>query len=254
MPTFERKQSLQSANLKNDFMMVLPSKIASAERESHCFVAGTLVHTQEGLKPIEQIQVGDWVLSKPDSGEGEPEYKRVTKTFVREDQEVWLVEYVIGNEMRTHALVVTGNHPVWVDRQGWTPVYNLRGGDSLVIIDADTTTADEAWVFRVSQIFATDTPDVGWSGGRRNTDNVDMQDYGPTVDLRNGEVKVTQPDEDTINRSAAEMNEDLKRRVYNFEVEDFHTYFVGKCGVWVHNQYEIETQPVGCSGISNPND
>ena len=23
--------------------------------------------------------------------------------------------------------------------------------------------------------------------------------------------------------------------VYNFQVEDFHTYFVGECGVWVHN-------------------
>ena len=23
--------------------------------------------------------------------------------------------------------------------------------------------------------------------------------------------------------------------VYNFQVEDFHTYFVGDCGVWVHN-------------------
>lgn len=24
-------------------------------------------------------------------------------------------------------------------------------------------------------------------------------------------------------------------KVYNFEVEDFHTYFVGECGVLVHN-------------------
>ncbi len=24
-------------------------------------------------------------------------------------------------------------------------------------------------------------------------------------------------------------------KVYNFEVEDFHTYFVGEEGVWVHN-------------------
>ena len=24
-------------------------------------------------------------------------------------------------------------------------------------------------------------------------------------------------------------------KVYNFQVEDFHTYFVGECGVWVHN-------------------
>jgi hypothetical protein len=31
-----------------------------------CFVAGTLVHTKDGEKPIEEIRVGDWVLSYPD--------------------------------------------------------------------------------------------------------------------------------------------------------------------------------------------
>ena len=28
----------------------------------------------------------------------------------------------------------------------------------------------------------------------------------------------------------------LKLPVYNLEVEDFHTYYVGEYGVWVHNQ------------------
>jgi hypothetical protein len=54
-----------------------------------CFVAGTVMHTREGLKPIEQIQVGDWVLSKPESGEGEQAYKRVIKTVSFEEKEVW---------------------------------------------------------------------------------------------------------------------------------------------------------------------
>ncbi len=43
------------------------------------FVAGTLIHTDQGLVPIEQINVGDLVLSKPDSGD--VAYKRVLKTF-----------------------------------------------------------------------------------------------------------------------------------------------------------------------------
>ncbi|MBL0231797.1 MAG: Hint domain-containing protein [Moraxellaceae bacterium] len=45
------------------------------------FVAGTLVHTDKGLVPIEQLKVGDMVLSKHESGEGEQAYKRVVKTF-----------------------------------------------------------------------------------------------------------------------------------------------------------------------------
>ena len=28
-------------------------------------------------------------------------------------------------------------------------------------------------------------------------------------------------------------------KVYNFQVEDFHTYFVGECGVWVHNANDL---------------
>ncbi|HNE92343.1 MAG TPA: Hint domain-containing protein, partial [Agitococcus sp.] len=45
------------------------------------FVAGTLVHTDKGLVPIEQLQVGDMVLSKHESGQGEKAYKRVISTF-----------------------------------------------------------------------------------------------------------------------------------------------------------------------------
>jgi len=45
------------------------------------FVAGTLVHTDQGLVPIEQLKVGDMVLSKDESNTGEQAYKRVVSTF-----------------------------------------------------------------------------------------------------------------------------------------------------------------------------
>jgi len=44
-------------------------------------VAGTLVHTDKGLVPIEQLKVGDMVLSKHESNTGEQAYKRVVSTF-----------------------------------------------------------------------------------------------------------------------------------------------------------------------------
>lgn len=40
------------------------------------FAAGTLVHTKEGILPIECIKVGDWVLSQPEA-KRENIYKRV---------------------------------------------------------------------------------------------------------------------------------------------------------------------------------
>ena len=98
------------------------SKDALAENEPGGFAAGTLVHTKEGLVPIEKIKVGDWVLSKYESGDGEREYKRVTKTFVHEDRQVILVGYgglqSDGTDRWDH-IVVNPEHPIWVQGKGW---------------------------------------------------------------------------------------------------------------------------------------
>ena len=39
-----------------------------------------------------------------------------------------------------------------------------------------------------------------------------------------------------IQRMSDESYPMLTRKVYNIEVEDHQTYFVGELGVWVHNQ------------------
>ncbi len=93
-----------------------------------CFVAGTLVHTKEGLRPIEQIKVGDYVLSKPESGEGELSYQRVTRTYEYEDREIYFAAWIAVDRenptgkkidlgaMEKGFVVVTGAHPFWVHR------------------------------------------------------------------------------------------------------------------------------------------
>ncbi|MGM3422637.1 hypothetical protein [Pseudomonas benzopyrenica] len=57
------------------------------------FVAGTLIHTKEGLRPIEQIAIGDYVLSKPENGEGKAACKRVVRTVKWDDCEAWFVSW-----------------------------------------------------------------------------------------------------------------------------------------------------------------
>lgn len=110
------------------------------------FVAGTLIHTDKGLVPIQDIKVGDLilskpVLSKPEDGSGDIEYKPVVKTFVHEDKEMWIVRLEKNNtspyrlkpgdenfDIQNYLLVdekiqaaspishflATPNHPVWV--------------------------------------------------------------------------------------------------------------------------------------------
>jgi hypothetical protein len=52
---------------------------------THGFCAGTLIHTDQGLVPIQDIKVGDLVLSKPESDEGEICYQPVVSTFQHDE-------------------------------------------------------------------------------------------------------------------------------------------------------------------------
>jgi hypothetical protein len=98
-----------------------------------CFVAGTLVHTKDGLKPIEQIKVGDWVLSRPENPEQGTEmgYKRVTKTFRFDNKEI--VNFVWAHRWGDHDkegrfgnVYVTPNHPVWSYPHGWVAMGRMH--------------------------------------------------------------------------------------------------------------------------------
>jgi hypothetical protein len=78
-----------------------------------CFIAGTLVHTPEGLKPIERLCAGDLVLSQPEIG-GKRGTRRIVRTVSFEDKAIWKITFVsdTGLPGELHA---TGNHPFWVD-------------------------------------------------------------------------------------------------------------------------------------------
>ncbi len=152
------------------------AKLAS-EKISYCFVAGTLVTTEDGQKPIEEIQIGDKVLSEnPETGE--IAYKTVEETYINETDE--LIHVHVNGE----TISATPNHPFYVDKLGWTLAKNLRAGDVLV--------------------------------------------------LSNGEYVVIEWIQHEILESPI--------KVYNFEVEDFHTYFVGESSVLVHNDCTEEAR------------
>ncbi|TGM03136.1 hypothetical protein EHQ76_10230 [Leptospira barantonii] len=109
-----------------------------------CFVAGTLVHTQDGLKKIEEIQVGDMVLSKSDIS-GEMSHRRVINTFVRQTDAVYKVSFEDGTELET-----TWNHPFRtqkadsigqefkVENTKWTQAKDLVAGDVTLTAEGET--------------------------------------------------------------------------------------------------------------------
>ena len=90
-----------------------------------CFAAGTPVLTPEGTKAIEQIKVGDLVLSLPeDDPNGPVVAKRVEEVFERSS--VLFDLHVGGKLIRT-----TAEHPFYVQGKGWTAAKSLVSGDLL---------------------------------------------------------------------------------------------------------------------------
>jgi hypothetical protein len=88
-----------------------------------CFAAGTPLLTAEGSKPIEEIRVGDRVLSRPE-GDVEAPVKAmlVEEVFVRTGR-LWVVR-VGGRDILT-----TAEHPFFVRGKGWVPAGELQEGD-----------------------------------------------------------------------------------------------------------------------------
>ncbi|EQA60678.1 Hint domain-containing protein [Leptospira alexanderi] len=70
-----------------------------------CFTAGTLVHTATGTKKIEEVKVGDQVLSW-DEESGEQGYHLVSATFVKDTDEIYILPFENGTRVET-----TWNHP-----------------------------------------------------------------------------------------------------------------------------------------------
>jgi hypothetical protein len=115
-------------------------------------------------------------------------------------------------------LVVTDNHPFWVKGIGWTSVEHLVPNHVLELKDGSS-----AVVLRALRILVTEENGVGWTADRH-------EDFGPTIDLCNDSIVVSTEDVDLGEFASYSQDPYIKRRVYNFEVEDFHTYYVGEEG------------------------
>ena len=154
-----------------DDFMAASTDLATLGSSVGCFVAGTIVKTEEGDKAIEEIEAGDKVLSY-EATTGRFAYKEVVEVIAH-DGVTELAHVTIGGE----TIDSTTNHPYFVVGYGYVDAGNLIEGD--------------------------------------------------TVLLANGkEAKVEKVEIEFLIEPVT---------VYNFEVKDWHCYFVGEAGVLVHN-------------------
>jgi hypothetical protein len=137
------------------FLSVCKRKGSVAQKASS-FAAGTLVLTHTGMKPIEDVQVGE-LLSSRDSKTGDARWQPVRARMIREAPQV--MRLTVKDEAgRLETVVVTPNHPyprgdgtvdilraVSLDPGGlWTAAGYLKPGDKL-----DSASGQPLEVFRV---------------------------------------------------------------------------------------------------------
>ncbi len=105
-----------------------------------CFAAGTPVWTERGLVSIEEIKVGDRVLSQ-DPNTGELAYKVVlVPTAGAPSTEMVRVSF--GED----AVRLTRSHVIWKQGVGWQMAKEIQAGDQLYgITDGMSVRQSEAW-------------------------------------------------------------------------------------------------------------
>ncbi len=95
-----------------------------AQPTCECFVAGTPVVTQRGLKNIERVVAGDCVLSQ-NVRTGELAWKPVLRSTTRPPETT--LKILSGDEV----YCCTGGHLFWVSGQGWSKASGIKPGDIL---------------------------------------------------------------------------------------------------------------------------
>jgi filamentous hemagglutinin len=153
--------------------VLVNNPIANCVNGTNCFVAGTLIETNEGLKPIESFTGGELIWSRSDN-DFSYGYQPVVATKVTHNQPIYeiIVENEVGIRETFHT---TEEHPFWVKDIGWQKSSILKQGNIL-------------------------------------------------LDRNNNDLKVVSQ------ALLAKLD-----TVYNIEVDHYHTYHIGRLGVWVHN-------------------
>lgn len=253
---------------------------------THGFCAGTLVHTNKGLVPIQEIKVGDMVLSKPESDEVEICYKPVISTIQHDEQPLWILQtdkYYgrdINNkivkivqldkyESETYNLLVTLNHQVWVVGIGILDEYNNVSNqyesypqphwkriDKLkqyeMVVNNDGILFSIARVQPLYQFKESSNKEaianIAWYQQNHHITS-DMEDYdnynfnwGWAIDVLKYQYAdsakemrlIGKPWNDNSSFDLENGGIPYTTTGYNFKTERYHTYFVQRSGIWVH--------------------
>lgn len=114
------------------------------KRNDHCFVAGTLISTPSGQRPIESIRHGELVLTRG----GARKAVSLGQTGIKP---TYTLTFSNGATLQC-----TGNHPIWTENRGWVRSDELEYGDRCVAINVKSSSSIKS-NFEDTQILQTKT-------------------------------------------------------------------------------------------------
>lgn len=234
------------------------------------FMAGTVVHSKQGLIPIQHIQVGDLVWSKADTGEGERALKRVSRTFKSATKQA-IIAIEFFNDYRDELILSTDDHPFYAD-DCWTPAKALNSdggwnGEGNVLETIKEGKFVIAWVglttseSLIKDVFFTVNVENKYSPVSYVLDSREdgtpkilycdqclLSTHAPKLPhkmlplqpMKEVSAAESQTYMDVVYRADESIfdNRNLPpymATVYNLEIEDYHSYFVGESGILVQD-------------------
>ena len=175
---------------------------------SPCFVAGTKIWTKDGFKNIEDIQVGDEVLTHTHN------YQKVLKIGHNEDKEVLKITNKYAPAQFKKVTLVTPNHPFYTMRITEQQEIMLNNDEQVKLIDKPYwksigDLAEDEYI------------------GFMTTDKVEVKKYN------NGNIEIDKPMSFIPVKDLLIEKVPEKYTVYNMEVENDNSYVAN--GYIVHN-------------------
>jgi hypothetical protein len=179
--------------------------VTIVKREYHSEKAIGLANRDKSIEiqiPIEEVKIGDVVLSWNQS-QNKNEYKKVTDTFTKQATSIYTLTLLDGEKIHT-----TWNHPFYIIAKPKRKTLESNRSVSLLsAIDSKVDITIETGVWKQA------------------------------IDLKSGDIALNSFGKALPIQS---ISVDYKEeRVYNFTVEDNHTYYVSKNAILVHNDCEL---------------
>ncbi len=196
-----------------------------------CFVGGTPVHTNDGLRPIEGLRVQDLLLLQLEDGSSGADYGHMLRVVESGFQKIFALYLMIDDDLsKTETIFVTGAHLFGV-REKWVRADRLTVGMTVNVANDSS-----AMVCSRRLVQASATADIGWvqnlAYGNEETED------GQFIDFTGATPRVIwAADNNPVPNDAAPLQgEDdgaLLRKTYDLELADAVAYHVGVHGVRV---------------------